>query len=140
MVSTYVEEDMLSGEIDGKISAAKKLESAIAMTDRRLAARQDQLYSGEDAVYKEAMGAARRDISDASDQLDGWKAEISRLEKDCAGLRSQTDRLPAGEKEQAAGPLGELRRQLDTIRLQLTSVDSRITDLLDRVLYISERH
>ncbi len=140
MVSTYVEEERLPDDINRKIEAAEKLENNIAATDRQLAVRQDQMYSGDDAVYRASIGDARRDISVASARSDGWKAEIDRLEKDCAELRSQADRLPSGDRDQASGRLMELHRELDAIRLRLTSVNDRITDMLDRVLYITERH
>jgi chromosome segregation ATPase len=140
MVSTYVEEDRLSGEIGRMIEAAEKLQGNIAATERQLAARQDELYSGDDEVYKASIGDARRDISVASARSDGWKEEIGKLEKDCSELRSQADRLPPGDRDRASGQLKELRRELGAIRLRLTSVDDRITDMLDRVLYITERH
>lgn len=140
MVSTYVEENRLPDEIGRKIEAAEKLDGNIASTDRELIARQEQLYSGDDDVYKASIGDARRDISVASARLDGWKEEIVRLEKDCADLRSQADRLPPRDRDQASEQLKELRRELDAIGLRLISVDNRITDMLDRVLYITERH
>ncbi len=93
MVSTYVEEERLPDDISRKIEAAEKLEGNIAATDRQLAARQDQLYSGDDEVYRAVIGDARRDISVASARTDGWKAEIDRLEKDFSELRSKADRL-----------------------------------------------
>ncbi len=57
MVSTYVEEERLPDDIGRMIEAAEKLEGNIAATDRLLAARQDQLYSGDDEVYKAVIGA-----------------------------------------------------------------------------------
>jgi chromosome segregation ATPase len=140
MVSTYVEEERLLDDISRKIEAAEKLEDNIAATDRQLAMRQDQLYSGDDEVYRAAIGDVRRDISVASARTDGWKAEIDRLEKDFSELRSKADRLSSGDRDRASERLRELRRELDAIRLRLTSVDDRITDMLDRVLYITERH
>ena len=140
MVSTYVEEERLPDDIVRMIEAAEKLEGNIAATDRLLAARQDQLYSGDDEVYKAVIGDMRRDISVASARSDGWKEEIGKLEKDYSKLRSQADRLPPGDRDRASGQLKELRREIGAIRLRLTSVDDRITDMLDRVLYITERH
>ncbi|MGA9140896.1 MAG: hypothetical protein WBZ29_11770 [Methanocella sp.] len=140
MVSTYVEEERLPDDISRKIEAAEKLEGNIAATDRQLAARQDQLYSGDDEVYRAVIGDARRDISVASARTDGWKAEIDRLEKDFSELRSKADRLSSGDRDRASEGLKELRRELEAIRLRLTSVDDRVMDMLDRVLYITERH
>jgi outer membrane murein-binding lipoprotein Lpp len=140
MVTTYAEESRLSGEIEGQISRAERLDHDMAAADRELAARQEQLYSGDDAVYREVLGAARRDISGASERVDKWNEEIDRMEKDCYDLRSRVTRLPPGEQGQTAERLEDLRRMHVVARSRLIAVQDRVTDLLDRVLYITEPH
>jgi outer membrane murein-binding lipoprotein Lpp len=140
MVTTYAEESRLSGEIEGQISRAERLDHDMAAADRELAARQEQLYSGDDAVYREVLGAARRDISGASERVDRWNGEIDRMEKECYELRSRVARLPPGEEGKAAERLEDLRRMHVVARSRLIAVQDRVTDLLDRVLYITEPH
>jgi hypothetical protein len=140
MVSTYAEESRLSGEIEGQISLAERLDHNMAAVDRELAVRQDQLYSGDDAVYREALGATRQDISSASERVDRWKEEIDRMEKECYDLRSRAARLPPGEQGPAAERLEDLRRIHVVARSRVITIQDRIIDLLDRVMYITERH
>jgi hypothetical protein len=140
MVSTYTEESRLSGEIEAQISRAEELGHDMAAADRELAARQEQLYSGDDAVYRETLGAARRDISGASERVDRWNGEMDRMEKECYELRSRVARLPPGDEGKAAELLEDLRRIHVVARSRLITIRNRITDLLDRVMYITERH
>jgi outer membrane murein-binding lipoprotein Lpp len=140
MVSTYAEESRLSGEIEAQIFRAEKLDHDMAAADRELVARQERLYSGDDAVYREAPGAARQDIASASERVDSWNGEIDRMEKECYDLRSRVARLPPGEQGQAAERLEDLRRIHVVAGSRLIIIQDRIIDLLDRVLYITERH
>jgi predicted nucleic acid-binding Zn-ribbon protein len=140
MVSTYAEEGRMADEIGRKIAEVEAFNGDILAAYEKLAKRRDQLYSGDDAVYKASLGDARRDISDASDRLDAWKREATRFENECREMRSKAGKLAPEEKGRASGRLKELRIVLDVARARLISFDDRITDMLDRVLYITERH
>jgi hypothetical protein len=140
MVSTYAEEIRLSGAIEEQIALAERLDICMAAVDRKLAARQEQLYSGDDAIYREAIGATRQEIANATDQVDTWKGEISRMKKECYDLRQRVAGLSPGEQGPAAERLEDLRRKHVVAQSRLITVQNRIADMLDRVLYITERH
>jgi chromosome segregation ATPase len=140
MVLTQAGESRIRDEIEKQIVNAERLAENIAATDRHLAARQDQLYSGEDAVYKDVIEPARQDISVATVRADTWKDEIGRLKRECGDLRSRVNRLPSAEKGPLEGRVEELQSEVIAAGSRLTSVMDRITDMLDRVLYITEKH
>jgi hypothetical protein len=140
MALTYVEADRLPGKIGETIAAADRLYNSMAATDAMLALIQDKLYSGDEDVYNKAIIDVRRGIADYHDQVDGWKIEVDRLEKERTDLRSLVIGLPPGERGRPWDRLDELRREIDTIRARMIMIDNRITDMLDRVLYITERH
>jgi chromosome segregation ATPase len=148
MVSTQAEEGRLPGEIDKTIASADRLYNSLTAMDTMLSLIQSQLYSGDEAqlfssdeaAYSEAFTAAKRAISDVHDQTDAWKEEISRLEKEFADLHSHVGRLPPGEKKQSSDRLEELRRVLDVTDSQMSTIEDRIISLLDRIMYLTERH
>jgi outer membrane murein-binding lipoprotein Lpp len=140
MVLTHAGEGRLQDEIAGQLALVRRVAENMAAMDRHLAARQDQLYSGEEAIYREVIGPARQDIANATARSDKWKSEVGKLKKECNDLDSRIARLPPGERGTASERLEDLRREVIMARSRLTSIQDRITDMLDRVLYITERH
>jgi hypothetical protein len=148
MVSTHAEAERLPGEIEGTIAEADRLYNSLTAMDTMLSLIQDQLYSGDisqlysndEAAFNEAFTAARRAISDVRDQTGPWKEEIGRLEKKYSDLDSHIDRLPPESRSLSSDRLAELRRVLDMIDLRMTTTGDKIIDLLDRIMYLTERH
>ena len=75
--------------------------------------------------------------------LTGWmnlKTKLSVSKKNARSCDRGSRSFRLKKRAWHSGPLKELRIAIDVARARMTSFDDRITDMLDRVLYVTGRH